>query len=112
MTRMSSFPEQDPDPYRFLSPAEIKAMEMENEYIKCRNALMRAMSNLARGYRGCPERSCRRARRCRGDSSHDCLTLVRRIPLSYEQQNNAIEDIYQAVRRRRRESRGRKESRG
>jgi hypothetical protein len=109
---MSSFLKHDPDPYRFLSPAEIKAVEMESEYTKCRNALMRAMSNLVRGYRGCPLRDCRRARRCRGDSSHDCLTLVRRIPLSHEQQNNAIEDIYQAVRRRRRESRGRKESRG
>lgn len=107
MTATFNSSEQTPDRHRFLSPAEIKAEEMERECTKSSNSLMRAMSNDVRGYRTCSVRACRRARRCRGDSSHECLTLVRRIPLSYEQHNNAIADIYQAVLRGRREGRKR-----
>jgi len=82
------------DSDRVLSPAEAKAEQADRDYTSCRNAVMRAMSNLVRAYRTCPSRACRRARRC-GVASLDCLTTMKRIPLSYEQPGVAIEDVYQ-----------------
>lgn len=89
------------DPDRILSPAEAKAEQADRDYTRCRNAVMRAMSNLVRAYRTCPSRACRRARRC-AVASLDCLTEMKRIPLSYEQQGVAIDDVYQSLLRRRR----------
>lgn len=97
----------DPDdPDRVLSPAEAKAVQADRDYTTCRNAVMRAMSNDIRAYRTCPSRVCRRARRC-AVPSLDCLTTMKRIPLSYEQQGVAIDHVYQDLLRRRRESRKR-----
>lgn len=98
----------DRDPQHVLSPAEAKAEQLERDYTLCRNALMRGMSNTVRGYRTCPVRACRRARRCCGETTHACFETMRRIPLSYDQQVVAIEDIHQTILRRRRESKQRK----
>jgi hypothetical protein len=85
-----------------LSPSEAKAEQADRDYTSCRNAVMRAMSNLVRGYRTCPAS----ARRC-GVPSLDCLTTMKRIPLSYDQRVAAIDDVYQDLLRRRRDNRTR-----
>ncbi len=101
----------DPDNlHRVLSPAEAKAEQADRDYTTCRNAVMRAMSNRVRGYRTCPSRVCRRARRC-GVSSLDCLATIKRIPLSYDQQVGAIDEVYQDLLRRRRARKMRKAER-
>ncbi len=98
----------DPDnPDSALSPAEAKAVQADRDYTTCRNAVMRAMSNDIRAYRTCPSRVCSRARRC-AVPSLDCLTTMKRIPLSYDEQGIAIDDVYKDLLRRRRESRKRR----
>ncbi len=108
MTTMFDSSDSCCDPRRVLSPADAKAEQADRDYTSCRNAVMRAMSNLVRGYRTCPVSVCRRARRC-GVASLDCLTTMKRIPLSYDQQGVAIDHVYQDLLRRRRESRKRRE---
>lgn len=109
MSRTSDPSNQGCEPGRALTPAEAKAEQADRDYTSCRNAVMRAMSNKVRGYRTCPVSVCRRARRC-GVSSLDCLATIKRIPLSYDQQMGAIDEVYQDLLRRRRGVRKRRGS--
>jgi hypothetical protein len=95
----------DPDdPRRARPPAEIRAEQAERDFQLARSVAMREVSDFVRGYRVCPVSACRRARRCIR-ASRDCFTAMTRMPLSHFEMNCAIDDVYEELRRRRRESR-------
>jgi hypothetical protein len=75
--------------------AEAARAEAQSDaiYGACCRAVARAMSDHAGGYRICPAKACRPARRCIEDPVR-CRELIEPLPLSWIDESFLIDDVY------------------
>ena len=87
------------DEFLPVSPWEIRRQQEDAQYdhdiAVCEARIRRAQSEKVHGYRVCPEKACKRARRCIAPSIV-CVTICQ-LPLTAEQEWLAIEHLYHVV---------------
>lgn len=87
------------DEFLVEAPREIKRQEEDAQYdhdiASCERHIRRAQSEKVRGYRVCPEKACKRARRCIAPSLV-CVGICQ-LPLTKEQEWIAIERLYESA---------------
>jgi hypothetical protein len=87
------------DEYLPVGSWQIKRQQEDAQYdddiALCEDIIRRTMSDNMRGYRVCPEKACKRARRCVA-SSLVCVGICR-LPLTAEQEWIAVEHLYSVM---------------
>ncbi|WP_458760002.1 hypothetical protein ACSVBT_04120 [Afipia sp. TerB] len=87
------------DEFLVEAPWEIKRQRDDAQYdydiAGCERHIRRAQSEKMHGYRACPEKACKRARRCIAPSLV-CVTICQ-LPLTEEQEWIAIERLYEVA---------------
>ena len=85
------------DEFLVESPWEIKRQKEDAQYDRdiaaCERHIRRAQSEKMHGYRVCPEKACKRARRCIAPSLV-CVTICQ-LPMTEEQEWIAVERLYE-----------------